>query len=517
MAETHFFRSPRLKKVKPYGMSLLAGAGAALSLPPFSLVPAFLLMGYVLYQSITSQNWRQAALHMGLGGYGWFLTSLYWISHSLLVGEADYIYLLPLSFFGIPVIVALFWCAAGGAGFLIARTKQGRLMMLVTALGLAEWGREFIATGFPWNAPGLVFLAHYESGLLAAYFGQTGLNFLAFLTAAFVPFWYLSNSKFAKQMLSLSYALLTVVLGWLAFMHHNAEPILSDKQAPIIRLVQPNIAQSDKWVRTERAKHLAQLVQLSTAPSDHKIDLVIWPESAFAGNYSQEQDLMRDLASQIATHHQSQGGKGLLLAGVLRIDDRNLFRNSAVIISPDKKDVFYDKTHLVPFGEYVPWRALSFIDAIAADYDFTQGDAIYPLNVPSIAKILPLICYEAIFPALTGRATNRPEVIVNITNDGWFGHTAGPYQHLAQTKMTAISYGLPLLRVANTGISAAFSAKGKELAVLPLSQAGYLDVPMPPSLAQTPFATYRLMILFIFPVIGIVITIMLDRSRENRQ
>ena len=226
---------------------------------------------------------------------------------------------------------------------------------------------------------------------------------------------------------------------------------------------------------------------------------------------------MHDLASQIATHHQSQGGKGLLLAGVLRIDDRNLFRNSAVIISPDKKDVFYDKTHLVPFGEYVPWRALSFIDTIAADYDFTQGDAIYPLNVPSIAKILPLICYEAIFPALTGRATNRPEVIVNITNDGWFGHTAGPYQHLAQTKMTAISYGLPLLRVANTGISAAFSAKGKELAVLPLSQAGYLDVPMPPSLAQTPFATYRLMVLFIFPVIGIVITIMLDRSRENRQ
>lgn len=505
----------------PYLTSLGAGSFASLSLPPTYVMPAFLAMGWVIYQAATARHVKQALIHVGLGAYGWFLASLYWISHSLLVGTADYWALFPISFFGIPIIVSLFWMAGALAGYLCARTSVGRAVMMVAMIGLSEWGREFIATGFPWNAPGLIMLGTEPTASLAAYFGQTGLTFITLFAAAIAPIALLCNTLKAGVRLRrylARFVVLTIFgLGLLAFEHRQIMPLTAPDDETMIRVVQPVVVQADKWVPEKRSTHLARLASLSIVPAKRPLDLVIWPETAFAGNYHAEADILDKLAEGIANHHQKEGGAGQLLTGVVRFDAQSRLYNSALLLAEDGSKSLYDKTHLVPFGEYVPWRFIPFIDAIAGPIDFSKGDEVRPLFVPHFGLVLPLICYEVIFPALVGRATERPAMIVNLTNDGWFGHTAGPHQHLAQTQMTAISYGIAVMRVANTGISAAFDGKGARLASQGLGKVGYFDIAKPAIFSPTIFARYSSLIALLFFLICFVLAIGLDRLPQKRQ
>lgn len=492
----------------PYALSFLAGAVASLSLPPFYFAGAFLAFGYVMYQTAIARHWRIAALHSGLGAYGWFASSLYWISHSLLVGEAEFWFLLPVSLLGIPILVTVFWIAGAFIAYGSMKHPAARLVMLVAMLGLAEWSREFIATGFPWNAPGLIFLSFDHSAYLAAYIGQAGLSLCAFGMAAIVPFWQLSHGPHARTALVVI-VFAAVAIGSGASLYHDRLVVQGGKGGAMVRLVQPDIQQDEKWHYEKRAGHLAKLVALSKMPSDEVIDLVIWPESAFAGDYGRERALLHDIKDQFAAD---------LLTGVLRFDETGRLFNSAIMMKHDSLSVpIYDKTHLVPFGEYVPWRFLPFVDAIAGARDFTAGDQVTPFHTHKTGILLPLICYEAIFPALTGRATQRPDVIVNLTNDGWFGHTTGPHQHLAQTRMTAISYGIPLVRVANGGISAVFDAKGHMLAQLGLGASGVIDHPLPAPLGPTIFARFGMLGMVIISLVLVVGAYGLDRKSQKGQ
>ena len=505
----------RYHLLRPYLLSACAGGLASLSLPPLYLSPALLLLGFIFYQAAHASSWRQALCHMAAGGYGWFVISLYWISHSLLIGSQEYLFLLPVSFFGIPVIVTIFWAVGGLAGFLIVQHPAARLVAFVASLSLAEWGREFIATGFPWNAPGLIFLATQPTSQLASLFGQTGLNVWAFVLAAVIPL-YLSVAKQHRHKLVMAVILCGATFGALVIYAKQPAPMIS-ADAATVRLIQPHIPQAEKWDRSARASHLAHMAKLSLAPAQNPVDLIIWPESAFAGDYSRAKDLLADLATQISVHHQAQGGAGGLIMGSLRIDEAAQIKNTALYFDSVGSPHLYDKTHLVPFGEYVPWRVIPFIDAIAGPHDFTPGEAVTPFTIADIGQVQVLICYEAIFPALTGRATKRPDLLVNLTNDAWFGHTAGPYQHLAQTRMTAISYGVPLLRVANTGISAAFDATGQELAAIPLGQTDFVDLRLPPPLPAPFFARFGALLAGVMIGALLIGAVLLDRLLQNRQ
>ena len=501
----------------PYLTSFVAGIVASLSLPPVYLMPAFLLMGWVLWQAAHAQRLTQALMHIALGAYGWFLVSLYWISHSLLVGDADYWFLLPLSFFGIPMIVTFFWIAGAVAGYLFAKTPQGRIMMMVAFIGLAEWGREFIATGFPWNAPGLIMLGTSPTASLAAYFGQTGLTFIVLSAAAIWPVIRCLSTLTQRRFVIGLVVIVSCGLAGLSYHHHQIAPQQPLDDTVSIRLVQPAVPQAEKWQLERRNQHLTKLTGLSIAPAERPVDVVIWPETAFAGDYNQEADRLGDLVQQIRNHHLANNGAGQLLTGVLQFDGKSQLRNAALLIAEDGSTAIYHKTHLVPFGEYVPFRGIPFIDAIAGPIDFVPGQQVRPLFVPHLGLVLPLICYEAIFPALTGRATERPAVIVNLTNDGWFGHTAGPYQHLAQTRMTAISYGIAVIRVANTGISGVFDGKGKKGAQIGLGETAMIDIPRPAIYAPTYFARFGWLmaaVLFGSCVIG---AMGLDLLRQKRQ
>ena len=500
----------------PYMRSFLAGCLASLSLPPLYIFPAFLALGVCLYYAATAPHWRIAAFHLGAGAYGYFLISLYWISHSLLVGKADYIFMIPLSFLGVPIIVSLFWVIFGVAGYLLVKQPSARLLLIIAGLSLGEWGREFIATGFPWNAPGLIFLASDFTAQLAAYGGQTWLNSLAFIFAGIWPLCRLSAHK-KKQILGL-FAAFIALLGLLAQLQITAKPVATDKPQKTVRLVQPHIMQAEKWQREKRPYHLAKMARLATDNIDQAADLIILPESAFAGDYHLYEGLVFDVVRQIRAPHQQKNGDGHVIMGALRFADDDSLRNSALLYEAGKDvPVIYDKTHLVPFGEYVPWRFIPFIDAIAGPLDFEEGQAVYPLSLDGVGEALVLICYEAIFPQLVGRSKTRPDILINITNDAWFGHTAGPYQHLAQTRMTAISYGLGMLRVANTGISAGFDAKGQALGAIALGQEGVLDIALPLPLAPTYFARFGLSALFIMISFLVICGLTLDRFHRNRQ
>ena len=500
----------------PYLRSFLAGGIAALSLPPLYFLPGFLALGYCLYHAATASHWRQAALHLSFGAYGYFLISLYWISHSLLVGKADYIFMIPVSFLGVPIIVSLFWLIFGMAGYMLARFAPARLLLIIAGLSVGEWGREFIATGFPWNAPGLVFLVHDVPAQLAAFGGQTWLNALAFIAAGIWPLYRLMPQS--KKVILFGSVMMIALLSSMAFYQYSLKPLSSDSPSKTVRLVQPHIPQAEKWQRENRPLHLAKMARLAIDNITEPADLIILPESAFAGDYHQHEEMVSDVVAQIRQPHQKKGGAGHVVMGALRFDEDDKLYNSALLYRAGKdKPVIYDKTHLVPFGEYVPWRFIPFIDAIAGPIDFNEGKAVYSVPLESIGHSLILICYEAIFPQLVGRAAMRPDILINITNDAWFGHTAGPHQHLAQTRMTAISYGIAMLRVANTGISAAFDAKGRTLGKIPLGLAGFRDIALPPPMARSFFAEFGLALFFIFTSLLVICGLTLDRFHRNRQ
>ena len=500
---------------------LCAGAIATLALPPAYFMPAFFALGFVFYRAAYASHWRESMRYIAAGAYGWFFASLYWISHSLLIGTADYWFLLPVSLFGIPVIVSLFWVAGGVIGFHIARTKASRLMMMAVMVGASEWAREFVATGFPWNAPGLIVLSHDITAALPAIIGQTGCNFLVLFMVILPPLYVHYRQESAnltqRRWPIIIAVMMACLIGLSSYGHRHMLVQSPADETKGIRVVQPAVPQADKWQRDKRQTHLDRLLRLSVAPSQRVIDLVIWPETAFAGDYHQESEIVDMMAQKIAAAHRMTGGAGQLLSGIVRFDAQDKLRNSALLIAEDGTKALYNKTHLVPFGEYVPWRFIPFIDAIAGPIDFVAGDRVEPLFAPHFGLILPLICYEAIFPQLPGRATQRPNLIVNLTNDGWFGRSAGPYQHLAQTRMTAISYGIAVVRVANSGISAAYDGKGREIATLGLGQQGIFDIARPAQYAPTYFARFGKLIILSLFIVLFGVAILLDRTGKKRQ
>ena len=455
------------------------GGVASLSLLPAGILPAALCFILIFWRLLDVTSKKAAFLRAWMAATGWFSISLYWISHSLFVGDAAFLFMLPFSALGLPLFLGIFWGSGAYFARLIAGSEAAYAVMLALCLGVAELARGTLLTGFPWNAPAHIVLAAGPFAQSGAFIGQYGINFAFFgLIAALVI---LPRKRQLAILLCLPVILLCVLSLWRAVSMPPLE-VLTDGR-PVVRLVQPNIPQADKWDRQKRPLHLVELQDLSrlTYPLPQ---LVIWPETAIAGVLPKETDLLRESARNAAAFD------GMLLTGMLRFDERDRLYNSAVLASGDGTVLaITDKLHLVPFGEYVPIRQIPFIDAIAGAIDFTAGQQPQIFDVGSLGQLEVLICYEVIFPGFL-HSRPRPAIIVNLTNDAWFGHTAGPYQHLHQARARAIEDGLPILRVANTGITAGIDPYGRVIKSLKLGESGMIDVAVPKALAPTVFAQY---------------------------
>ncbi|WP_237763546.1 apolipoprotein N-acyltransferase [Falsirhodobacter sp. alg1] len=413
---------------------------------------------------------RTAAWTGLFAGAGYFALAMNWIIDPFLVDPVAWGWAAPFAVVFLSFGLALFWAGAAAlAAFFPATLRAAALIVTLTC---AEFLRGHVLTGFPWALIGHVWVG-WAPAQLAAWAGPNGLTLLT-LAIAMLPV----MSRWRG--LIVSALLLGAAFG--GGMWRLAQPMPEDS-ATIVRLIQPNAVQEMKWDPDRAAILFQNGLDLSAA--GEAPDLVVWPETAVP--YL----LDPTVAAEIAI-----AAKGATSAvGIQRLEGERGY-NSMAVISPDGNvtDV-YDKHHLVPFGEYVPLGDLMArigITAFASQLGngYSAGPGARLVNLGAAGNVLPLICYEAVFPQDVAAAPSRPDWLLQITNDAWFGTLTGPYQHLAQGRLRAIEQGLPLLRAANTGVSAVIDAKGRILHALPLGQAGYLDAPLPAPLPPTLYARY---------------------------
>ena len=461
-------------------IDVIAGALATLALPPFFILPALCVLGLPVWCVINAKSRVEAASIFGAAGFGWFLASTFWVSHALIVSAPALWFLTPFLALALALVLAFFWAVAAALSWMPHASALVRAVCLLAAFSFIEWTRSFIASGFPWSLMGSIFAVHLSSLQMASVIGIYGLNLLAFGWVIAPVLWLLSAQRLALTLLFLP----VLGTGW-GMARLDLQPAELNATAPVARLVQPAVPQKDKWNREKRPAHLADLINLSQAGANRP-NVVIWPETAFAGLPSQNRRLLADTV-QAATHP-----GGFLLTGIPRFNAVNRPLNS-VLLFDDQAGLrgVYDKRHLVPFGEYVPFRSwVPFLDTIAGPADFVASAKNNLIYVPGIGQVQTLICYEVIFAGRVVTPQPRPDLMVNVTNDAWFGATIGPWQHLYQSQMRAVEEGIPLLRVANTGISAAFDGFGRQLGSIPLGERAYLDIAIPSVLTAPVFARF---------------------------
>jgi apolipoprotein N-acyltransferase len=484
-----------------------SGALGALALEPFGwtatiavpLVVAVWLIDGAAGEA-TSSKWREnlgalrsAAVAGWWMGFGYFLAGLWWLGAALLVEADQFAWALPLAVLGVPAGLAVFTALGFGLSRLLWSERPLRVLALAAGLGAAEWLRGRILTGFPWNDFGLALANTPVLAQSGALIGLHGLDLLAisiFATPATLFDEPRHGWRSPAPLFAIGVLALMTGYGALRLAANSTDFVPGVK----LRLMQPNLQQDAKFQPSNGRAILSHYLELSdraTGPTHTGIGdatHIIWPESAFPFVLTREPAAL----SQIA--HALQGK--ILITGAARAEDgrgRSKIFNSILALQGERVVGAYDKMHLVPFGEYLPLGALlrpfGVQHLVPGVWD--EGAGPRKLSVPGLPPIAPLICYEAIFPGeATAGAGQRPELLLNVTNDGWFGKTSGPYQHFAQARLRAVEEGLPLVRVANTGISAIVDPYGRVLESLPLGVEGVLDGPLPKAAAPTTFSKH---------------------------
>jgi apolipoprotein N-acyltransferase len=490
-------------------LAWLAGACGALAQPPFGLVPAlcvslvpavWLLDGAA---TASSRLGRRAGTALAAGAIGWawgfgYLTAgLWWLGAAFLVEADQFAYLMPLGVLGLPAGLGLFYGVGFAAARLVWSAGPGRIAALAFGLSAAEWLRGHLFTGFPWNALGMALGQNLWLMQAASVIGVYGLTVLAVLTCA-APATLADAGGPARRLgPSLAALLLLIGLGAGGALRVPADPV-PEVPGVRLRLVQANIPQDARFNPRNRDGILERYLGLSdsaTAPDRrglHDVTHLIWPESSFPFLIQRDPQALRRIGGALPPGT-------LLVTGAARADEplpgeRLRFYNSILMIGQDGfTGGRYDKLHLVPFGEYLPGpvdsllRALGLKQFVAVPGGFTAGEASErpPLAVPGLPPVAPSICYEAIFPGAVASRRERPGLLLNVTNDGWFGDTPGPRQHFAQARLRAVEEGVPLVRAANTGISAVVDPYGRVTGMLPVGAEGVLDRNLPTNLRET--------------------------------
>jgi len=473
------------------GAAVLAGVALTLAQPPLSLWP-MLFVGWpaLLWLIDGAATPRAAALIGWLAGAGFFLTGLYWIGAAFLV-EASKVWwygpVMPLAVFALAAVLAAFWAGAFWAARRFWPQGWRRAVVLALAMTVAEVARGSALTGFPWAAQAHAWVATPVMQL-AALTGAHALSGLTVLAAALVG---VGAVRAALP------AALAVALGWGWGAARLASAPL-DADGPVIRLVQPNVGQRDKWAAENARPIFEGLLALSAAPAvtpaaapaatpvDKPPALVVWPEVAVTFLFDESAQ-----AQAMAAAALPPGAS--LAVGAVRAAGEGRLHNSLLFYGPDAALLaVYDKRHLAPFGEYVPYVWLLGALGIGTLGDglsgFAPGETAGPFALPGLPPVAPLICYEIVFPGEVASAARGADWMLQVTNDAWFGDSGGPRQHLAQARVRAIEQGLPVARAANTGVSAMIDPYGRIRASLPLGVRGALDSPLPARAPRTVFA-----------------------------
>jgi len=475
-------------------LAFSAGLVSVLALPPVNFFPAMFVSLPVLVWLLDGASGSADAGFLGRlrpafatgwwFGFGYFVGGLWWLGAALLVEADVFAWALPLAVLGLPAVLALFYGVATALARLLWGDGFGRIAALAAAFGLAEFGREFLLSGFPWNALGMTVMPAplmMQPARLVGLDGMTVLAVYIFASPALI-----ATRRGALPGLGLAAALLVASLGygWQAM----RQEIVQADEAPVFRIVQPDIDQAAKWQPGDREAIFDDLLKLTALPPESpagRPDFIVWPETAVPFLLTDNPGALARIAATL------EPGQALL-AGAVRVENGqsgtpDRYYNSIYVIS-DSGEIIgaADKAHLVPFGEYLPFESLLKrfgLETVARSFGgFSAAETRDPLKLPGEINAIPLICYEAIFPALAEIGRSRDDLLLNVTNDGWFGHTPGPYQHFQQARIRAVETGLPMIRAANSGISAVIDPFGRALRMFPLGAKGVVDAPLPAAL-----------------------------------
>ncbi|WP_127114854.1 apolipoprotein N-acyltransferase [Shimia sediminis] len=442
------------------------GAVAALGQAPFSLViPSFLgfVAVFAMYPALSSS--RQAFGAGFVFGTGYFAASLHWIVEPFLVDLARHGWMAPFALVFLSCGLALLWATA----FALSRRISVQRWALVPMLAGAELVRAYLFTGFPWAMPSYA-LVNGIAGQGASWIGPHGMNLVLLATACALADWRV------RKPIALIGVVLVVLSAW-----PLSQPHPSDGQGRIVRLVQPNAPQHQKW-DPDYMRIFFDRALRSTRSGLALPDLIVWPETSVPTSLDRSTNTRAAIA---------EAARGVpVVIGINRYDGLRAYNSAVVLDGEGAIGDVYDKHHLVPFGEYVPFGNLLSrfgIHGLAAREGggYSAGPGPRLIDVGVLGHVLPLICYEAVFPQDMRVDGARPDVLMQITNDAWFGRFSGPYQHLVQARMRAIEQGLPMVRAANTGVSAVIDPRGRVVASLDLNTEGFLDAALPEPMAIT--------------------------------
>lgn len=461
---------------------LALGGALSLTQAPASLwMAAPLALSLAAWLLARAEGARAAARLGWLLGVGYFLPGLLWMGEAFLVEAERFAWMRPFAVTLLPMGLGLFWAAAFAAAARVDGGPVCRALTLAAAMTAAETLRSTVLTGFPW---GLFVYGLVETPIAqaAAWVGPFALNGWT-IFAALAPFFLLQRVRGDGAGLALGALGVVSALGLWVAGEHRLAGAETRPAGPIVRLVQPNVPQIEKWRPEHMERNFRSLIALSGSPSEgREPDLVIWPEVATPYPVAEDEELRRGVMSRLPA--------GARLAfGALRREgpwgeDRRVF-NSLHLVGPAPEApilALYDKHHLVPFGEYVPLESvlepLGILAIAGGRGGFASGPGPRVLTVPGLPPFQPLICYEAIFAQEIGGGARRPEWLLHATNDAWFGDSSGPWQHFVQARFRAIEQGAPLYRAANTGVSAGVDPYGRVIAQLGVGKRGVLDLPL---------------------------------------
>ena len=453
-------------------LAFALGAVAALGQAPLGFWWATLaaLAGLVLLLGRVSD--RRGTFLTGLcAGTGYFALALNWIIEPFLIDAAKTGWMAPFAVVLLSAGLGLFWAAAAA----LARLFPRRALGFVVAFVALEWLRGVIFTGFPWAMLGHVWIGT-PLDQLAAQGGPSLLSLMTLLAATLPVLWHWRGALGSAVVLG----------GALAFGVWRLGQPLPPPLEPTLRLVQPNAEQLAKWDPNRAEEFLDRLLTLTA--KDGPADLTIWPETAVP--------YMLEYSPEVADMVVGASMGRPAVTGIQRADGDRFYNSLRVLERDGVETARYDKAHLVPFGEYIPFGDLAFawfgLKAFAAQAGntYSAGPGPQVLNLGRFGKVLPLICYEAIFPRDVNAAPERADWMLQITNDAWFGTLTGPFQHFAQARLRAIEQGLPLIRVANTGVTAVVDAHGRVVEELPFGEMAALDTHIPGALPPTPYARW---------------------------
>lgn len=482
---------------------LIFGMISGLVFAPIFFTPGLLTLSLLCHQVHITDNWKKATILGFIFGFGHFLVGMYWISIGITVYIDEFWWAIPFALFGLPIILGLCVAASCGVAYLAKNSNFYQFIFCISWV-FFEWLRSWLFTGLPWNLLGYAFSFSDILIQVSSIVGIYGLSFIVVYISTSLYGLVTKQYNLTRILLINSLLVICVIIVYGALrLDNNPTNFLTTK----VRLVQPSITQVSKWDAESFWKNFQRHIELSAKPGE--VDIIIWSEAAMVVpfNYGPVKSGILNMlefknAILVTGGITENGKKGDLLE----------IYTSLYAITPEGNQLFeYHKSHLVPFGEYMPLKSILPLKKLTHGIlDYTQGNsALVSIDKFGIT-VKPLICYESIFPNFVRTSNRFIDLIINVTNDSWYGNSSGPYQHLQISRMRSIENGVAMLRVANNGISAIIDPVGRVIQNLPLNTIGYIDGLIPSKLdAQTIYSQYGDICIFIIILLLLISQILI--------